>query len=97
LERAAYGGPLFENTSWSAWITRREVGAVPGAASFVTMVRGGGGHVAYITNRDAALADPTRANLQAAGLWSDQDRLCAQKNAAHTKAQRRHEVVSGAG
>jgi 5'-nucleotidase (lipoprotein e(P4) family) len=96
LERAAYGLP-FDAPSWAAWIARREAGAVPGVLDFVTLVRHNGGHVAWITNRDAAAADATRANLQALKLWDDDDRLCPQKTPQHTKAMRRAELVSGKG
>jgi 5'-nucleotidase (lipoprotein e(P4) family) len=96
LERAAYGLP-FDAQSWAAWIARREAGAVPGVTDFVALVRRAGGHVAWITNRDATAADATRANLQTAKLWADDDRLCGQKSAADSKGMRRAEVVSGKG
>jgi acid phosphatase len=96
LERAAYGLP-FESASWSAWVVRRQAPAVPGAVTFVTLVRRAAGHVAWITNRDASLMDATRDNLRRAGLWDDRDRLCGQNTPTHTKGQRRHEVVTGAG
>jgi 5'-nucleotidase (lipoprotein e(P4) family) len=96
LERAAYDLP-FEAASWNAWVARRQAGAVPGAVAFVTAVRQAGGRVAWITNRDASLMEATRANLISTGLWNDQDLLCGQKTSGHTKAQRRREVVSGAG
>jgi 5'-nucleotidase (lipoprotein e(P4) family) len=97
LERAAYGGPSFEPVSWSAWIQRREAPAVPGVVGFIDLVRKAGGHIAYISDRDAILVEATRANLRTVGLWNDDDRLCMQINPQHTKAQRRHEVVTGAG
>jgi 5'-nucleotidase (lipoprotein e(P4) family) len=96
LERAAYAVP-FDAASWSAWVDRREALVVPGVVGFVDLVRRAGGHVAWITNRDASLADATRANLKAVGLWGDNDRLCAQKTPQHTKADRRREVVTGKG
>ena len=96
LERAAYGLP-FDGASWLAWVRRREAAAVPGAVMFVTAVRSAGGHVAWITNRDTIEVDATRDNLRAAGLWSDDDRLCGQRDAGHTKRMRREEVRSGAG
>src|SRR5262245_43968021 len=71
LERAAYGGPSFEDKSWSAWIQRREAPPIPGVVGFVALVRKAGGHVAFITNRNAALMDATRDNLQAVGVWND--------------------------
>jgi acid phosphatase len=96
LERAAYGQP-FEAVSWAAWIGRREAAAVPGVAGFIRLVRHAGGRVAWISNRDAKLAEPTRENLEALGLWDAGDRLCAQNTPQHTKADRRREVVAGQG
>jgi acid phosphatase len=96
LERAAYSLP-FDAASWKAWVERRQGAAVPGVVGFVTQVRRAGGHVGWITNRDAILVDATRENLQSAGLWNDDDRLCLQKTPQHTKADRRKEIVSGTG
>ena len=84
-------------TSWDAWVERREASAVPGVADFIAQVRRAGGHVGWISNRRAAVADATRANLKIAGVWNDDDRLCLQKTPQHTKAERRHEIVTGAG
>jgi len=95
LERAVYGLP-FENDSWNAWVRRRDAPAVPGVKVFIDRVRAGGGHVAWITNRDAIVADATRANLATTALWNDDDRLCPAKP-DYPKSQRRHEVVTGAG
>jgi 5'-nucleotidase (lipoprotein e(P4) family) len=95
LERAAYGLP-FDAASWAAWVERRQAPAVPGVHAFIDRVRRAGGHVVFITNRDATLTEATRANLAAAGVWNDDDRLCAQK-AQYPKAQRRHEVLTGTG
>jgi 5'-nucleotidase (lipoprotein e(P4) family) len=96
LERAAYDLP-FDAVSWKAWVERRQAGAVPGAVDFIAQVRRAGGHVGWITNRDANLVDATRENLKIAGLWEDDDRLCLQKTPQHTKADRRKEIVSGNG
>ena len=97
LERAAYGLP-YDTASWSAWVERRQAAAVPGVAGFIELVRKSGGHVAWITNREATLMDATRANLRTVGLWNDDDRLCGQNNnPQYTKAQRRHEVMTGEG
>lgn len=94
LERAAYGLP-FDSGSWRAWVERREARPVPGVAGFIELVRNAGGRIAWITNRDTIVADATRANLDALGLWSPDDRLCAQKTPQHTKAARRREVAAG--
>jgi 5'-nucleotidase (lipoprotein e(P4) family) len=96
LERAAYGLP-FDDKSWDAWVERREAPLVPGVADFIAQVRRAGGHVGWISNRRATVADATRANLKIAGVWNDDDRLCLQKTPQHTKAERRHEIVAGAG
>jgi 5'-nucleotidase (lipoprotein e(P4) family) len=96
LERAAYGLP-YDPASWAAWVERRQATSVPGVEAFIDLVRKSGGHVAWITNRDAALRDATRDNLRSAGIWSDDDRLCGQKNPQDTKAARRHDVMTGDG
>jgi 5'-nucleotidase (lipoprotein e(P4) family) len=95
VERAVYGLP-FENDSWNAWVRRKEAPAVPGVKQFVDRVRAAGGRVAWISNRDAALADAIRANLAGVGVWTDDDRLCGAKR-DYPKSQRRREVVTGTG
>lgn len=96
VERAAYG-MVYTEESWAAWTRQRVATRVPGVAEFITVVRRLGGHVAWITNRNAAAADDTRANLQSTGLWHDDDRLCVLTERAYTKAVRRAEVMSGTG
>lgn len=98
LERATYGIP-FNAPSWDAWVERREAGAVPGTAGFIRTVRGAGGRVAWISNRDEATRAATRANLAAHGLWAEGDLLCLQRAAdtAYTKPRRRAELAAGAG
>jgi len=95
MERAVYG-LAFGSDSWNAWVLRREAPAVPGVKRFVDRVRAAGGHVAWISNRDAALTDAIRANLAMVGVWSDDDRLCGIKP-QYPKSQRRREVVTGTG
>ncbi len=96
LERASYGLP-WDADSWAAWVDRRQAPPLPGVREFVARVHRAGGHVAWITNRSATLTEPTRDNLKTAALWSDDDRLCPQKDAQDPKANRRREVVTGAG
>ena len=96
LERAAYGLP-FDSASWNAWVDRREAAAVPGVVDFIGQVRRAGGRVRWITNRDTTVTNATRDNLKQAGVWNDDDRLCLQKTPQHTKAERRHEIISGMG
>jgi len=95
LDRAAYGLP-FENTSWNAWVLRREAGAVPGVVDFVAAVRRLGGRIAWISNRDAVVGDATRANLKSVGLFADTARVCLQEP-QRAKAVRRAELVAGSG
>lgn len=96
LERTAYGLP-YAASSWNAWVERRQAPAVPGVRGFIDGVRRAGGRVAWITNREASLTEPTRVNLSTAGLREDDDRLCMQKTPQHTKGERRRELVTGAG
>jgi 5'-nucleotidase (lipoprotein e(P4) family) len=98
LERATYGIP-FNDPSWNAWVERREAGPVPGAGEFVRAVRAAGGRVAWITNREEAVREATRANMDAHGLWAAGDLLCLQRAAdtAYTKVRRRAELESGTG
>ena len=70
---------------------------MPGVKTFIDIVRRSRGHVAWISNRNAALTDATRDNLKAAGLWNDDDRLCLQTNAQDPKSTRRRGVATGAG
>jgi 5'-nucleotidase (lipoprotein e(P4) family) len=95
VERSVYGLP-YDNDAWTAWVLRKEAPAVPGVKTFIERVRAAGGHVAWISNRDAALADAIRANLAMVGVWSDDDRLCGIKP-QYPKSQRRREVVTGTG
>jgi hypothetical protein len=68
VERAVYG-LAYENDSWNAWVLRREAPAVPGVKAFIDRVRAAGGHVAWISNREASLAEAIRANLATVGVW----------------------------
>ena len=98
LERATYGIP-FNAPSWNAWVERREAGVVPGVREFIRVVRAAGGRVAWITNREEAVREATRANMEAHGLWAAGDLLCLQRAAdtAYTKARRRAELEAGTG
>ena len=98
LEREAYRLP-FDTVSFNAWVTRRQATAIPGVYEFARTVHQLGGHVAWISNRDAQTLEATRANLTALQLWSDQDRLClqAQTTPRPPKRVRRSEVLAGQG
>lgn len=97
VERAAYGLP-FDSASWNAWVRRERAEPLPGVADFLTHVRGLGGRIVFVTNRDDVTADATRRNLAAHGLWRDGDRLCLQTaDRAYTKRARREELRAGTG
>jgi acid phosphatase len=97
LERAAYA-TVFDSASWNAWVRRAEAGAVPGVTEFIATVRAAGGRVAFLSGREVSLAEATRANLAALGLWRDGDLLCLRDAAnTYTKRMRRTEIRSGAG
>ena len=69
-ERARAGLP-YSDESWNAWVRREAATVLPGAAEFVARVRTLGGRAVIVTNRDASVCDPTRANLRALGIAVD--------------------------
>ena len=66
--RIAESGVAFEEPMWSDWVREEAAELVPGAAAFIELVQGLGGHVAIVTNRDEALCPATRRNLEALGI-----------------------------
>ena len=69
-ERTALGKG-YTSDSGTAWVTRKEATALPGAAAFLQRVRALGGRIAIVTNRRAAVCGDTEANLKAVGLIYD--------------------------
>lgn len=63
--RLARRGEAFSNETWNAWVREEAAAAQPGAARFIELVRGLGGRVAIVTNRDEPVCDATRRNLAA--------------------------------
>ncbi|MDH3496607.1 MAG: hypothetical protein OER21_07585 [Gemmatimonadota bacterium] len=97
LERAAYELP-YDTASWNAWARRMVAPPVPGVSEFLTTVRRAGGRVAFISNRTEWIADPTRRNLAAHGLWLEGDLLCLDvPGETYTKQVRRTELRTGSG
>jgi 5'-nucleotidase (lipoprotein e(P4) family) len=97
LELAAYG-TQFDSASWNAWVRKARAPAVPGVVEFLEAVRAVGGRVAFITDRDDGLVEPTRRNLASEGLWRDGDLLCPKSpDATYTKRARRTELRAGSG
>jgi 5'-nucleotidase (lipoprotein e(P4) family) len=68
IERA---GKPYEETSWQAWVKRREATALPGAAAFLARVRALGGKIAIVTNRRESVCADTKAVFDARGLAYD--------------------------
>jgi len=62
---------LFYRPRWSDWCRKGEDPAVPGAAEFTRKVRGLGGKVVLITERDEDLRDATEKNLAEEGFVFD--------------------------
>ncbi|MGE5125561.1 MAG: 5'-nucleotidase, lipoprotein e(P4) family [Betaproteobacteria bacterium] len=70
LERARLGLP-FDAASWHAWTARREATPLPGAAAFLSRVRGLGGKIAIVTNRTVSECPDTEAVFRAHALPYD--------------------------
>ncbi len=72
VERAALG-VAFSQTSWSAWVERREATLVPGAKRFMDRVHALGGRVAFVTNRKVFAGEcaATEDNLESLGVEFD--------------------------
>lgn len=68
LDNQTYG-----SASWQAWCREAAASAIPGALAFTKAAEAQGVQVIYLTNRDAAVEEPTRANLQALGFPMDAD------------------------
>lgn len=64
-------GQPYDETTWQAWVKRREATALPGAAAFLSRVRALGGTIAIVTNRREAVCNDTTAVFQARGLVYD--------------------------
>jgi acid phosphatase len=58
----------FSDESWDAWVQQRAAPALPGAVEFLNTAADRGVTVYYVSNREAAQAAATVANLRAAGF-----------------------------
>jgi len=63
----------YNSETWQAWCREASALAIPGALAFTKAAEARGVQVIYLTNRDAAVEEPTRANLQALGFPMDAD------------------------
>lgn len=61
--RLADAGESYSSATWYAWAREERAGVVPGARSFLETVASLGGRIAIVTNRDEAICEPTRRNL----------------------------------
>jgi 5'-nucleotidase (lipoprotein e(P4) family) len=84
----------YDPASWKAWVLRRAATALPGAVAFTARVHALGGRVVIVTNRDAVFCDPTRENLQRAGIVAD-ELLCRTDPANDSKDPRFDAVMRG--
>ena len=95
LERHAYDLP-YDGPSWHAWCERRRATPVAGVEDFLAAVRKRKGRVVFVTNRKEVVADATRENLEALGLWRDGDLLCPRVDVSD-KGPRREALRTGQG
>ena len=70
-ERWQASGTFYSETTWAAWVERREAPAMPGVADFLQRVRALGGRIALVTNRRAAQCAATEDNLKRLALPYD--------------------------
>ena len=66
--RLIRSGGSFNDASWDAWVRQGAAPALPGAAEFLSEAARQGVTVFYISNREAAQAEATVANLRQAGF-----------------------------
>lgn len=66
--RMVRGKTRYARESWEAWVKEERAAALPGAVEFLRYAASRGVTVFYVTNRDAALQEATRANLRKQGF-----------------------------
>jgi 5'-nucleotidase (lipoprotein e(P4) family) len=93
VERARLGAG-FSADSWAAWVRRREATPLPGAAAFLTRVRGLSGKIAVVTNRLGSECDDTIAVFAAHALVYDA-MLCRPNGSPSDKNPRFEQVQTG--
>ncbi len=89
VEFGRYSAP-----TWDTWTARQSAPALPGAARFTGIVRGLGGRVVLVTNREQKACGDTEQNLRRVGITYDRI-LCMTDTA--DKNPRFAAVQSGAG
>lgn len=68
LARRLVEGQPFEPVRWNGWCEQMAATALPGAVEFSNFAHARGVRIVYVSNRDVALLEPTRRNLQALGF-----------------------------
>jgi acid phosphatase len=63
----------FGRETWHAWVREQKARAVPGALEFLRYAAGTGVKVFYVSNREHAVEEATRRNLEALGFPVDRD------------------------
>jgi len=63
----------FRLAAWNDWVREEKGRAIPGAVEFAQYARAKGVRIFYVTNREHAVEDATRRNLQALGFPVDAD------------------------
>jgi 5'-nucleotidase (lipoprotein e(P4) family) len=91
--RLAVANAPFDPKSWTAWVNERAALPIAGAPEFTKRVHSLGGRVVIVTNRSQAECEPTRANLQQAGI--DADMVLCQPQGEENKNLRFQRVQNG--
>jgi len=63
----------FRLAAWNEWVREEKGRAVPGAVEFAQYAQAKGVRIFYVTNREQAVEDATRRNLQTLGFPVDAD------------------------
>ena len=92
VERAR-AGLGYSTESWAAWVRRREATPLPGAAAFLTRVRGLGGKIAIVTNRLGSECDDTTAVFTRDALVYDA--MLCRPNGSPSDKNTRFDAVRG--
>jgi 5'-nucleotidase (lipoprotein e(P4) family) len=66
-------GGRFTLAEWNAWVRQARAPAIPGALEFTGHARARGVRIFYVTNREYAVEEATRRNLEALGFPVDAD------------------------
>lgn len=63
----------FRRAVWNSWVREQQARAIPGAVEFARYAQAKGVRLFYVTNREWALEDATRQNLEDLGFPVDAD------------------------